>query len=222
MGLVAKDSGGESTFTPVPPGMHLARCYRVVDLGTQKSEWQGQVKHVQKIMVQFEVHGEDDQGKALVTNKGEPMSISKNYTLSLAEKATLRKDLQGWRGRDFTSDELRGFELKNILGHWAMLSVAKSMGNNGKEYTNIMSVNPVPAAIKKAGLPEGYNKPALFSIDDPDMELFETFGKGMKEKIMASPEWNAKQGEQYARDEMASAASRGSGFDDMDDDIPFN
>jgi hypothetical protein len=43
----------------------------------------------------------------------------------------------------------------------------------------------------------------------------------MKEKIMASPEWNAKQGEQYARDEMASAASRGSGFDDMDDDIPF-
>ncbi len=225
MSLIAKDSGGESSFTPVPPGMHLARCYRVVDLGTQKTEWQGQIKYLSKVMVQFEVHGEDERGRPLVTSKGELMSISKNYTRSLAEKATLRKDLQAWRGRDFTPDELRGFELKNILGVWAMIAVAKSMGNNGKEYTNIMSVNPVLAAIKKAGLPEGFNKPAIFSIADADMELFETFGKGLKEKIMASPEWQEREGHEYAKAESASGAERiarqGTGFDDMDDDIPF-
>ena len=181
MSLIAKDSG-EGSFTPVPPGMHLARCYRIVDLGTQKSEYQGQIKYLQKVMIQFEVHGEDDKGKALVTNKGEPMSISKNYTLSLAEKATLRKDLQAWRGRDFTPEELRGFELKNILSAWAMISVAKSIGNNGKEYTNIMSVNPVPAAIKKAGLPEAHNKTAMFAIENPDMELFDTFSNGLDRK----------------------------------------
>jgi hypothetical protein len=61
MSLTAKDSGGGS-FTPVAPGMHLARCYRIVDMGTQKSEYQGQVKHLQKVMIQFEVHGEDDNG----------------------------------------------------------------------------------------------------------------------------------------------------------------
>ena len=215
MSLIARDGGGESSFTPVPPGMHLARCYRIVDLGTQKSEFQGQVKHLPKIMIQFEVHGEDDHGNPLVTNKGEPLSISKSYTLSLAEKATLRKDLQTWRGRDFTSDELRGFELKNVLGVWAMLSVAKSMGNNGKEYTNIMSVNPVLATVKKAGLPEGHNTLGLFSIVDADMELFETFGKNLKEKIMSSPEWQAHQGKAKA------PAKGGSGFDDMEDDIPF-
>ena len=224
MSLIAKDSG-EGSFTPVPPGMHLARCYRIVDLGTQKSEYQGQVKYLQKVMIQFEVHGEDDKGKALLTNKGEPMSISKNYTLSLAEKATLRKDLQAWRGRDFTADELRGFELKNILGAWAMISVAKSIGNNGKEYTNIMSVNPVPVAIKKAGLPEGVNALAMFAISNPDMELFETFSNGLRDKIKASPEWQAREGEEYARGEQQSGAERqarqGSGFDDMDDDIPF-
>jgi hypothetical protein len=200
--------------------MHLARCYRIVDLGTQKSEYQGQIKHLQKVMIQFEVHGEDDNGNALVTNKGEPMSISKNFTLSLAEKATLRKDLQAWRGRDFTADELRGFELKNVLGAWCMLSVAKSMGNNGKEYTNIMSINPVPAAIKKAGLPEGFNKLAMFVIENPDMELFETFGNGLKEKIQTSPEWRARENVNYQKEQNASANS-GSGFDDMDDDIPF-
>jgi hypothetical protein len=213
MSLVAKDSGGEGNFTPVPPGMHLARCYRIVDLGTQKSEYQGQVKYLHKAMLQFEVHGEDEKGKPLVTSKGDPLSISKNYTLSLAEKATLRNDLQTWRGVAFTPEQLRGFELKNILGHWAMLSVAKSIGNNGKEYTNIMSVNPVPMAIKKAGLPEAVNKTAMFTIMDPDMELFETFSNNLKEKIKASPEW-----ESNSKREVAKS---GSGFDDLDGDIPF-
>lgn len=215
MSLTAKDSGGGS-FTPVAPGMHLARCYRIVDLGTQKSEYQGQVKHLQKVMIQFEVHGEDDNGNPLITSKGEPMSISKNFTLSLAEKATLRKDLQAWRGRDFTADELRGFELKNVLGAWAMITAAKSTGNNGKEYTNIVSINPVPVTIKKAGLPEGFNKLNMFVISDPDMELFETFGNGLKEKIQGSPEWRARNGDMPA----SKPGSEGSGFDDMED-CPF-
>ena len=217
MSLIAKDSGGGS-FTPVAPGMHLARCYRIVDLGTQKSEYQGQIKHLKKVMLQFEVHGEDEAGNALVTSKGEPMSISKNFTLSLAEKATLRIDLQAWRGRSFTADELRGFELKNILGAWAMITAAKSLGNNGKEYTNVVSINPVPVAIKKGGLPEGFNKLAMFVIDEPDLELFETFGDGLKEKIKATPEWRARDGGQSSYEKPKPA---GSGFDDMDDDIPF-
>jgi hypothetical protein len=219
MSLTASDTGGGS-FKPVTPGMHLARCYRIVDTGTQKSEFQGQIKHLQKVMIQFEVHGEDENGDSLVTEKGEPMSISKNFTLSLAEKATLRKDLQAWRGRDFTTDELRGFELKNVLGAWAMITVAKSLGNNGKEYTNIMSINPVPVAIKKAGLPQGFNKLNMFVISDPDMELFETFGKNLKEKIQGSPEWRARSGGQ-PQQPASKPGSTGSGFDDMDDDIPF-
>jgi len=216
MSLTARDSGGGS-FTPVAPGMHLARCYRIVDIGTQKTEYQGQIKHQQKVMMQFEVHGEDDSGKPLVTSKGEPLSISKNFTLSLSENATLRKDLQAWRGRQFTPEELRGFELKNVLGAWCMLTVAKAIGNNGKEYTNIISINPVPVAIKKAGQPEGFNKLSMFVIDNPDMELFETFGSSLKEKIQATPEWRARNSGQP----VIKPAPSGSGFDDMDDDIPF-
>ena len=216
MSLTARDSGGGS-FTPVAPGMHLARCYRIVDMGTQKTDFQGQTKHLQKVMLQFEVHGEDDNGKPLLTAKGEPMSISKNFTLSLAEKATMRKDLQAWRGREFTPEELRGFELKNVLGAWAMITASKAVGNNGKEYTNIVSINPVPVAIKKAGMPEGFNKLAMFVISNPDMELFETFGNGLKEKITSSPEWRAR-----SPAPQPAPGSTGSGFDDMEDsDIPF-
>lgn len=217
MALIARESGGGGTFTPVPPGMYLARCYRIVDLGTQKSEYLGQIKNLPKVMLQFEVHGEDDAGKPLVTAKGEPMSISKNFTLSLAEKATLRKDLQTWRGKEFTADELRGFQIDNVLGAWAMIAITKAVGNNGKEYTNIANINSVPKAMK-ANLPEGHNKCAAFYIENPDMDMFETFSDNLRAKIELSPEWQARQGNQSAK---APSASKGSGFDDMDDDIPF-
>ena len=215
MALIARESGG-GTFTPVPPGMYLARCYRIVDLGTQKSEYLGQIKNLPKVMLQFEVHGEDDAGKPLVTAKGEPMSISKNFTLSLAEKATLRKDLQTWRGREFTADELRGFQIDNVLGAWAMIAITKAVGNNGKDYTNIANINSVPKAMK-ADLPEGHNKCAAFYIESPDMDMFETFSDNLRAKIEQSPEWQSR-GKQEAK---VPSASKGSGFDDMDDDIPF-
>ena len=218
MALIAKESGGGGgEFTPVPQGMHLARCYRVIDLGTQRSEYLGTVKHLRKVMLQFEVHGEDENGDPIVTSKGEPMSISKNFTLSLEEKATLRKDLQTWRGREFTDIEKKGFEVKNVLGAWAMISVIKAMGNNGKEYTNIAAIMSLPPAIKKAGLPNGHNELKVFEIDNPDMALFDSFGNGLKEKIQRSPEW-LRRGDSVA---PTPSKAPSSGFDDMDDDIPF-
>jgi len=192
--------------------MHLARCYKIVDLGSQKSEYMGQVKIQHKVMLQFEVWSEDEQGKATVTQKGEPLSISKNYTLTLSDKASLRADLKTWRGRDFTVDELRGFELKNVLGVWAMLSVTRDAGRDGKEYTNIQAIMPVPSHLKKAGLPEPHNTPAMYSIEDHDAAIFETLSENVKKKIMASPEFQS-------HGAMAPFAT--SAVVEDDDDIPF-
>ena len=203
--LIAKESLPAGEFVAVNPGTHLAMCYRVIDLGTQKVEWQGQTKMLPKVMLQFEVHGEDDTGSPMVTSKGEPLSISKNYTLSLGDKSSLRRDLQSWRGRDFTAEELRGFEMKNLLGQWAMITVSKSAGANGRDYTNIVSITSVPAMIKKQGLPQPFNKPRIFSLTEPDMDLFEAFGPKLKEKIALSPEWQ----------------SRHNSPADLGDDVPF-
>jgi hypothetical protein len=214
MALIAK-SNSNSAFKPVPQGMHLARCYRIVDLGTQRSDYLGQIKHLPKVMIQFEVHGNDDEGNPIVTSKNEPMSISKNFTLSLGEKSTLRKDLQTWRGREFTQAELNGFELKNVLGAWAMISVIKGVGKDGNEYTNIATINTVPSALK-SNLPQGFNKTALFEIDNPNNEMWDSFSDGLKQKISLSPEWQARSG-----NETKENAPAKSNFSDMEDDIPF-
>lgn len=216
MGLIAKSTEGSgSNFVPVPPGMHLARCYRIVDLGTQKTEYMGNVKQLHKVMFQFEVHSEDAQGNPTVTSKGDPMTVSKNYTVSLADKSNLRKDLQTWRGKDFSPEELKGFELKNVLGQWAMLSIAE-VQRDSNTYTNINSVNPVPQAIKKNGLPDGKNDLKLFSIEEADMELFESFSDNLKNKIRMSPEWENLHGGPNTGNSAASA-----NFDDMENDLPF-
>ena len=124
----------------------------------------------------------------------------------------MNRDLSTWRGKAFTDEEKRGFSLKNLLGVWAMLSVVKSTGQNGKEYTNIEAINPVPKAMK-ANLPEGHNKPALYSIMEHDEELYQSFSDWIKNKIADSPEYQSKMNKK--------AAPKGASFEDMEDDIPF-
>ncbi len=193
--LIAKaESNSSSSFTPVPAGMHLARCFRIVDLGTQKTTYMGKDKLNRKILIQFEIHSEDAEGNPLLTDKGEPLSISKRYTLSLNEKARLSIDLESWRGAAFTQADrsLNGFDIKKILGVWAMLNVTTSQGADGKTYTNIETINPVPAQIKKVGLPDPHNELLVYDIDESPQEVFEKLSEGVKKTIQNSPEWQQK------------------------------
>jgi hypothetical protein len=217
MSFYVEDKGGN--FERCPAGMHLARCYRIVDLGTQKSEYMGQVKYLHKIMLGWEIHGMHDDGTPLKMMDGRPFGIFKNYTLSWSEKANLRLDLQSWRGKPFTQEEMRKFDLKNVLGAWCMLNIIERPGkSDGKLYTNVDGVTPVPSMIKQNGLPTAVNPNELFKIDDPDMEMFNKFSDHLKAKIAASPEWQKKQGNTPA---PASQAAPEKPTFDEDDDIPF-
>jgi hypothetical protein len=212
MSFVVEDTGG--SFERTPPGMHLARCYRIIDLGTQKSEYMGQVKYLRKIMVGWEIHGTRDDGSAILMNDGRPFAIFKNYTLSWSEKANLRLDLQSWRGQPFSTEEMRRFDLKNVLGVWCMLNIIERQGQNGKTYSNVNGITPVPAMIKKNGLPAAVNQNEIFNLSEPDMNLFNGFSDHLKAKIQASPEW-AKIADKGGAQTTTHVA------DDVVDDIPF-
>jgi hypothetical protein len=212
MSLVVENSGG-GNFKPVPAGMHLARLYRIIDMGTQKSEYEGNVNFLHKVKFVWEVHGTDDDGTPLVTEKGDPMAITKDYTLSWGEKANLRKDLEAWRGKPFTAEEQRRFDLKNVLDKWCMVNIQHKPRQKGGVYANVVNVTPVPSAVRQAGLPQGVNKPQIFTISEPDMEMFETFSDYLKQTIQASPEWQARRSPQ--------GKPANDGFDDLDSDIPF-
>lgn len=212
MAIIASTSGG-GDFQLAPSGNHLARCYRIVDMGSHQNSYGNTLR---KILVSWELHGEDDDGNPLTTADGKPLIISGNYTLSLSEKATLRAILESWRGKPFTLEELSGFDITNLLDKWCMVTISHDTNDkNKKTYANVKAVSPVPAIIKKNGLPNGINKHTSLSLesDSFDQGLFDSLSDGIKKKIMESPEYK-KLGGSSPDKPVADLAT-------MDDDVPF-
>lgn len=194
----------------------MARCYSLIDLGTQRTEGQFGVKDQHKIQIGWELFGEDEQGQPLIVDvdgKQMPMTIKKSYTISLHEKAAMRRDLASWRGRDFTEEEAKAFDVSNLIGAPCMLSITESE-SNGKTYSNVSGISRLPAALK-AAMPDAVHERVVFDLDAPDLEVFSAFHEKLQEAIKRSPEWR----QQFKN---SAPAESGAPFADFADDIPFN
>ena len=193
MAFVASDSGG-GDFKRVPPGAYIGRCFSLVDLGTQLSVGQFGEKMQHKIKLGWELFGEEEDGTPLtimVDGKEMPLTISKSYTVSLHEKASLRKDLAAWRGKDFTEDQAKAFDVAILLGTFCMVNVTQSE-NNGKVYSNVAGLTPIPGALRNSK-PAPVHANVMFDLDAPDMTVFATFHEKLQEAIKKSPEWARNQ-----------------------------
>lgn len=128
----------EISFTPCPEGLHHAVCVDVCDLGIVKGQY-GE-KHKVEIRWQTDVTNKDT---------GKRFELRKWYTLSLHEKANLRKDLECWRGRKFTDTELEGFDLECLLGVNCQLQVIHNITDEGKTFDSVQAIVPHNARLPK-------------------------------------------------------------------------
>lgn len=151
MPIYASDNGGGDDFKLVPAGMHPAVCDMMVDLGLQEQKSQiygDSVKH--QVYIRWQIPGERLEYEKDGQKIEGPMTIGSYYTLSLNEKATLRKHLQGWRGKEFTVDEAEKFDISAVLGKPCTLNVIHKTGGDGKVRAKVEGVGPpmkgVPAA----------------------------------------------------------------------------
>ena len=209
MGFVAVDKGN-GDFKKVPQGVHMGRCYSLIDLGTQLVRSQHGDKEMHKIRIAWELFGEDNDGAPLVVERDGvvlPMTVSKSYTLSLNEKANLRKDLESWRGRAFTEEEAKGFDISKLLNVYCMINITHSE-TNGKTYANVASITPIPSALKNTK-PDPIHAAVVFDLDNPDWDLFNSFHDKLKDAIKSSPEFAVAAGTSHSP----------SGFDDMESDF---
>ena len=158
-------NGGNTEFEQCPAGSFAARCYQIIDLGHQTIEWQGTAKVVPKVRITWELNE--------MMQDGRPFSISKEYTASIGEKANLRKDLEAWRGRPFTAEELRNFSLENVLGAPCLLGIVHKPSKDGaKVYANVGSIMALPKGMPS---PELVNPAVKFDIGTFDQKVFESF-----------------------------------------------
>lgn len=211
MGLTAKKKEG-GNFDPVSQGLHHAICISLYDLGTQYMEKFGKSAH--KVLLVWEIPDERIEVEKDGEKKDMPRAISKEYTLSLHEKAGLRKELESWRGRAFSEQELEGFDLTKLLGANCMVQVIHKTKGEGKTFANVANVVQLPKGMGKKS-PE--NQLKYFSFEEHQDAIPDGTPDWIKDKIKASEEWSNIQGE-YSGDERIPA-------DDtpppMEDDIPF-
>lgn len=179
MATIAKVPENEG-FEPLPAGPHAARCIHLIQLGTHEREYQGEVKAPAfRIRLEFEVPEERVTTKE---GKNMPKIIGKEYTLSLHEKATLRKDLKGWRSVDFTDDEAKGFDVEKLVGVPCLISVVRSE-YNGKTYANIDSVMRLPPALQ-CGPQE--HASVMYNIEDGRNGVYLELPEWLRKKIDAA------------------------------------
>jgi hypothetical protein len=175
MSTIAKATDAPSN--PAPVGNHRAMCYGVVDLGTHSFTYQGSLTTVHKIMLMFELSDE-------LMEDGRPFSVSKDFTLSLSEKSNLLPFLNSWRGKAFTVDELKGWDIANVLTAPALLNVIHKQSKKGKTFADIAAASPLP---KGMGRPEPHNTPVHYQVEDGTPP--ESLPGWVRKKILESQEF---------------------------------
>jgi len=144
MAIIARERGKD--FKPAPEGLHVGVCVDVVDLGIVDTNFG------KKPMVKFvwQIDEENEETKA-------PFQVSRRYGLTLDKRAALRKDLESWRGRKFTKEELESFDLEKVLGAPCQIQVVHNVTDDAGTYANVQVVLPLAKGQAKLA-PVGYTR----------------------------------------------------------------
>lgn len=199
-------SGG-STIAPLEAGVYHGVLVGVYDIGTQSSTYLGVESQKRKGILLWELVGLRSSGTDPQTGEAwdRPRTISKRYTLSMGDKAALRRDVEAVRGSRMSKEEAGKFDLSSLLGMNAQLQVTQR-AVDGKTYVDIQSVM---ALMKGQASVEGETPAGWFHFGAVpegatiDQTLFpEAMPKWAIEKAMTSPEWVALGGQPPAADPM--------------------
>jgi hypothetical protein len=114
---------------------------------------------------------------------GRPFLVSSRFPLNIGEKAALGKFLTAWRGRAFTAEEGKAFDLKTIVGIPCLLTLVRE-----GDYTNVKAA----AKLVKGMTPlEPSAAFCVFDLSNFQQSVFDALNDKLKETISKSPEYKA-------------------------------
>jgi hypothetical protein len=201
---ITATSTPSNSIEPIEPGTYAARCYSMVHIGTNEEEIQGTKKTLNKVRMTFELPTELFVFKE--ENGEQPRVISKEFTLSMHEKSTLRPFLQAWRGQDFTEEEAQSFDVLKLLGVPCLLTIINKTSGKGKNYATITGASKL---LKGMTAEEQINETFIFDYNENfSIDKIEDMPDFISEKIYSSIEFSAMQdeGEQLTPEEVINAA----------------
>ena len=219
MGIMAQEGGARVERELIPMDLHRAVCVNVIDVGSHlDTKWN---KVNRRVRLTFELADVRDDFDVDGEMKNLPRLIGKEYNLSLHEKATLRKDLQSWRKKQFTEEELKGFDISKLVGVPCMVNVEHYTGHDGKTRAGIGGIVGLASSMQ-APAPEG--EAYYYSIDDHGQTFPEAMPDFIKTKIMASIEMGGAQAPAPVVPQPVAPpapVAAPDAFDGVDDEVPF-
>ena len=190
-----------STFKVHDEGQFVAQCVDTIDLGKKVQDFPGTTPYLAPTCALVFLTGEKNDA-------GELIEVSREFTVSMGDKANLRKFLEQWRGRPYTREAIEaGVPLDKLTGNYGLITVTHRESAKGKKYANISACVGVPKQMA-TGLADYQNE---YQRD----------------------EWWATKKQEYATAAAAfevvsnPKAAKGAEFDDFppnvdpDDDLPF-
>ena len=179
MGLKVKDRA-KPKLPPVEPGVYIAVCVGVIDLGEQLCEYKDKSRSY-KSQVQFvwELVGETVE----VDGEQKPRQLSRTFTMSASKKGNLIGFISGWNGVSYTEEQFKELDLFEQAGKACQLNVVL---NDTGEYANVDSVIPLPKGIPA---PETDTPPVLWNMDEWSDDTFAALPEWVREKIKRSTQY---------------------------------
>lgn len=177
-------------------GSYTARIVHIIDLGTQKLEWQGQVKYQRQVRIVFET---PDDKTVFSQEKGEqPYLLNKTVTFSISKPDTsVDKQSKLTLIVKAVLGKTESVNIYDLLGKLCMIQTEISQ----KGYAEITGFSQLPKQLSKIAeaIPTinahkalwlGNEQDSVGEFNDEEKTTFDSLPDFIKQKIIASPEYN--------------------------------
>ena len=122
----------EPKSTPAPEGVWRFVCVDVVDM--PNTETPHGIKDFVRLVLQIEEYNDETD---------RPFFVSRRYGATLHKNSTLRGEIEGWRGKKFTREELDGFDLEAVIGDTGQVQVFHKEADDGRIWANVKAIIPL-------------------------------------------------------------------------------
>ena len=192
--------GSESKFKPHPTGQYVGQCVDTIDLGEKLQDYADSKPYLAQTCALVFRTGERNE------ETGEYIDLAREFTVSMGDKANLRKFLEQWRGKPYTKEQIEeGVPLDRLTGNHGLLTVAHRESKKQRTYANITACVGIPKQM------------AATVIQYDDYVRAEYWATKKKEYAEAAAKFRA---------ETAAPSSDFNDFPaaltDEDDDLPFS
>lgn len=171
------------TNEPIEAGTYPARLVQVIDLGLQAQRpYMGEEKEPKyEIMVTYELTDEflkDDKGEP---DKTKPRWVSESFVFYSTD-AERSKSAKRYLSMD-PNNEFQG-DWERLLGRPLNVTVVNNVKGD-KTYTNVANTSAMrPRDAERCE--ELVNEAVVFTLDEPNMEVFNRFPEWIQTKIMSN------------------------------------